>query len=200
MNTNGSRLFQAAWIALWLLALGAMFAASPSAATIDPGDFLIRTTARISLGFWAVAVLLILRGQPAARLVWTLAWLAFLVHVATAFAYAHHWSHANAFRHVEEVSGFGPGIFVSYVFTLTWTADVLWWLLARASRDNRPGWLNCALHGFMVFIIFNSTVVYENGAIRWISAAALAALFAIWLCNPCRLGRKRSLRRDTNTG
>jgi hypothetical protein len=183
MNTNGCRLFQAASIALWLLALGAMFAVSRSAATINPGDFLIRTTARISLGFWAVAALLILRGNSGARLVWTLAWLAFVIHVATAFEYAHHWSHANAVRHVEEVSGFGPGVFVSYFFTLAWTADVLWWRLARASHENRPAWLNYAWHGFMVFIIFNSTVVYENGAIRWISAAVLAALFARWIAN-----------------
>ena len=181
MNMHRCRLFNAASIAIWLLALGATFAASRSETTIDPGDFVIRTTARISLAFWAVAVVLILRDSPGARLIWTLAWLAFLIHVGAAFDYAHHWSHANAVQHVEEASGFGPGIFVSYFFMLAWTADVFWWWLARASHANRPFWVNCALHGFMVFIIVNSTVVFESGAIRWISVAALACLFLVWI-------------------
>ena len=35
-------------------------------------------------------------------------------YCAIAFHFAHRWSHANGIRHVEETSGFGPGLFVSY--------------------------------------------------------------------------------------
>ena len=106
-----------------------------------------------------------------ARVSWTLAWAAFVVHVAMAFHHAHRWSHAEAFRHVEESSGFGPGIFVSYAFTLIWTWDVLrWWARGPAARPPR-WWL-----GFMLFVTFNATVVYEAGFIRWAGLAMFAAL------------------------
>src|SRR5690242_15244811 len=98
---------------------------------------LLRVTIWTALVFYLVAVLLMLspRGKASgvARICWTLGCLAYLAHVAAAFHYVHGWSHEHAFAHTEEASGFGPGIFVSYVFTLVWALDVAsWWLW--------PGW------------------------------------------------------------
>jgi hypothetical protein len=96
-----------------------------------------------------------------------------------AFHYYHHWSHADAVRHTEVVAHFGAGIYVSHFFTLVWTLDVLLWWLRPAAYAARSPWVGRLLHGFMVFVIFNATVVYEEGAIRWAGAVGLAALGCI---------------------
>jgi hypothetical protein len=121
------------------------------------------------------------RRDRVARLAWTLAWLLFLIHVALAFHHFHHWSHTEAVRHVEQRSGFGPGIFFSYAFTLLWSLDVVWWWLASGSHARRPAWVGLVLHGYMVFIIFNGTVVYETGLVRLGGIVLFATLTVCWL-------------------
>jgi len=37
------------------------------------------------------------------------------------------------------------------------------------------------LHAFMVFIIFNGTVVYETGFVRWAGVALLTILGILWI-------------------
>ena len=103
----------------------------------------------------------------AVRLVWAVGCLAYLVHVGLAFHFHHDWSHARAMRHVAEQGGFGPGIFLSYLFTLAWTADALWWRLAPASYAGRPGQIGVGLHAFLFFMVFNATVVFATGPARW---------------------------------
>jgi hypothetical protein len=155
------------------------------------GDDLIRNTVRVALAFYAVAVWLMLGLRPAdwraatrrgwlARWCWTLGWAAFLVHVGVAFHFAHHWSHAEAVEHVRERSGVGEGVFVSYLFTLVWTMDVAWWWLRPAGYAMRPRWIDVGLHGFMVFMVFMATVVYEDGATRWAGAVGCALLALRW--------------------
>ncbi len=123
------------------------------------------------------------------RWCWTLAWAAFVIHVAVSFHFFHHWSHQRAFQHVEDVSHFGPGIYVSYLFTLLWTIDVAWWWLqpsGYALRLHRIGW---TLHAFMAFIIFCGTVIYETGLIRWAGLAMFVGLGLLWLVS----GRRKVL-------
>lgn len=117
-----------------------------------------------------------------AKFWWTAAWLGYLIHVALAFDYVHNWSHAHAFEHTREVGGVGEGIYVNYLFTLLWTADVLWWWLAPAAYAGRSPWLDRLLHGFMLFVIFNATVVFASGFSRWGGVALLVwlALLAAW--------------------
>src|SRR5262249_31395003 len=158
---------------LWLLCIGCLLAAPQLVSLDDSGDFLVRNSARLALLWWAGAVVLLIRSDPLARLAWSLACLAFLLHVAIALQEAHHWSHAAAFRHVEEVSGYGEGIFVSYLFTLIWLADAAWWWIDRRGYESRPCVIGWAVHGSMVFVIVNATVVFESGATRWVGAAIL---------------------------
>jgi hypothetical protein len=146
------------------------------AALLSAGDR-VRDTIRLSLLFYGVALVLLLRRHRApARAAWTLAWLAYAIHVAMAFHHIHGWSHAHAYEHVRWASGFGEGIFVSYFFTLLWTLDVFWWWRNPASRERRPRWVGVSLHAFMLFVVFNATVVFETGCIRWAGVAFFEVL------------------------
>ena len=75
-----------------------------------------------------------------------------------------------------ERSGFGEGIYASHLFTLAWTGDVLWAWLAPARHAARPGWIDGTLQGFMAFMVFNATVVFETGAIRLAGLVGFALL------------------------
>lgn len=176
-----------ALVASWGGLLAAVFALAPA----DPGDFLVRGTVRVALLYYTAAVSLLALGGSwrLARLCWTLAWAAYLVHLAMAFHYYHHWSHADAVAHTRAVSGVGEGIYVSHLFTLLWTADVTWWWLRPAAYAARPAWIGRTLHGFMLFVVFNATVVYERGFIRWagVGLTAWLAALAVWHV-ACRRG------------
>jgi hypothetical protein len=156
------------------------------------GDRLTRGTVRLALSWYTIAagVMLFLdrTGWAAetnpgrlARWCWTWAWGAYIVHLAMAFHYFHGWSHARAVEHVEQVSGFGPGIYFSHLFTLVWTADVAAWWLRPAWYAERSPWFDRLLHGFMLFMIFNGTIVYETGFIRWAGSALFIVLGSLWL-------------------
>lgn len=159
----------------------------------DVGDALTRNTIRLSLAWYAVALALMTRLRNAEdwcaftplgkteRWCWTWACLTFVIHVALAFHYFHRWSQTHAFEHTREVSGFGEGLYISYFFTLLWTADAAAWWLAPAWYATRSPWIDRLLHGFMLFIVFNGTVIYEQGPIRWVAAVGFIAIALLWL-------------------
>lgn len=172
-----------AWLALvgWMLWL--------PTAWIDPavGVFLVKFTVRVALGLYAIAAGLMLflddhgwRGETLAgwlaRWCWSLGAATFVVHVLFAFHYYHHWSHAHAVAHTQAVSGFGYGIYISHGFTLLWLCDAALWWLRPAAYAARSWWIGRGLHGFMLFIIFNGTIVYEQGPIRIAAAIGFAVL------------------------
>jgi hypothetical protein len=100
--------------------------------------------------------------------------------VLVAFHYYHDWSHAHAFEHTRRIAGAGEGLYVSYLFTGIWIADVTaWWKWPRRYAA-RPALVDLALHGFMVFMVFNSMVVFESGMIRWAGMAMFAGLGWDW--------------------
>lgn len=182
-------------IALWAVLLAVILVYPYAAHSDSLGDDLIRNTVRLSLLYYAASatmMLLLRRDEWAAatprtrlaRLCWSLAWLAYLVHLAMAFHHYHGWSHLHAMEHTREVSGIGEGIFVSHLFTLLWSADVLFWWRQPQRYAERPRWIDRVLHAFMVFVIFNGTVVYETGFIRWAGLAMFAELatVAIYRC------------------
>ena len=172
--------------ATWTVGLAAVIVLPYATDSTSTGDDLTRNTVRLALGYYAVAAALMLVLKPSewtgqgrgrlARACWTLAWAAYLVHLAMAFHFYHHWSHSDAVRHTREISGFGEGIYVSHLFTLVWGADVaMWWHRPKAYATRRP-WIGIGLHAFMTFVIFNATVVYESGPIRWIAILVYAGL------------------------
>ncbi len=98
-----------------------------------------------------------------------------------AFHFYHRWSHADAVEHTRQVSGFGAGIYFSHLFTLIWGADVMaWWAWPKWYATRSP-WVGRTLHVFMTLIIFNATVVYESGPIRWAALLVYSALGALAL-------------------
>jgi len=90
----------------------------------------------------------------------------FLFHVAIAFHLGHGWSHRDAFERTERISGFGPGIFVSYLFLAVWVADAIWAWAAFDSYLSRPRWLSWTIIGFMGFVWFNAVFVFGSWLFR----------------------------------
>lgn len=168
---------EAGLVSCWLVCLAAILTYPRLEHSSSLGDDLTRNTVRLSLAAYALGASLMLVAGPEeweaakdrvrlARWCWTLAWAAYLVHLAMAFHYYHQWSHAAAVAHTRAVSGVGAGIYVSHLFTVLWTLDVAWWWFGPKSRTTRPSWVGRVLYGFMAFIVFNATVVYERGVIR----------------------------------
>jgi hypothetical protein len=166
------------------------------------GEAPIRWTARAALALYAaaLAVLLARRRRPAgphgpqrarppeyagdcvdraARALWSLGLLVYLAHVAAAFHLAFGWSHAAAVEHTRRAGGVGEGIWASHLFGVLWALDAAWWWLAPASHAARPAWLTGALHGYLAFIAFNATVVFETGPTRWAGVAVSVVLAAL---------------------
>jgi hypothetical protein len=164
---------EVAWI---VMLLGILIAPSLLHSSI-PGDELVRNSIRLALVYYTFALLLLLRGDTRlARKAWTLAWLAYLIHMALAFHFVHGWSHAHAFERTRQESGVGEGLYVSYLFTLLWSVDVIWWWVAPLAHQRRPRWIGAVLHGFMLFMVFNGAVVFAAGGMRWAGVALFELL------------------------
>ena len=181
-----------------MAAIGAALPAAVVALTrshaTDVGDLLTRNCVRLSLAWYSAALCLMMflgpddwrartmRGRLA-RWCWTWALVCFVVHVAMAFHYFHHWSHAHAVEHTREVSGVGEGIFASYLFGVLWLLDAAYWWAVPAGYASRNAWIGRSLHAFMLFIVFNGAIVYEAGPIRWIASLMFLALAGVWLAS-----------------
>ncbi len=121
------------------------------------------------------------------RLMWTAGCVLAWAHLAAAFHFRHHWSHAHAAeettRRTVEVVGWSLGgeIFFNYAFVAAWTGDVLWRWMAPQTYERRIWPARATVHGFLFFMIFNATVVFETGAIRAAAIAACLFLAALML-------------------
>ncbi len=150
--------------------------------TMNLGDFLTRWTVRGAMLFYVAG----LASTGWRRLAWTVAFLLYLLHVAAAFEYFHHWSHEEAFafaaQQTEAVVGWhwGGGLFVNYAFTAVWVGDVTWSWIGPESHATRPRWITWAVQGFLGFIAFNATVVFASGFSRWFGIAACVLLTVRW--------------------
>jgi hypothetical protein len=113
--------------------------------------------------------------------------VALLAHVFCAFHFYHAWSHDAAYRETarqtDELFGinWGGGLFINYALIAGWLADVAWWWVRGVdSYRQRPWFLLAAWHGFVIFIIFNATVVFKTGLARWIGLAICLGLCLAW--------------------
>src|SRR5437868_5813694 len=123
--------FAAAVVGLGLPSAQYLLRAEP---VVNPIRASLFGTAWVAVFFWfAGAVLLWGRGgedpPPTARAWWVAGCGFGLVHAVFVFA-LFNWSHAAAVAHTEQVSGFGGGVFVNYVFLAVWVLDAAWLVAA----------------------------------------------------------------------
>lgn len=169
---------------------------------MSSGEFLTRSTIWISIAAYTIGcvVFATARKQPDGdrwtRLAWTLGCAALLAHFISAFQFYHHWSHQSAYidtaRQTAEVFAinWGGGLFINYAVAILWIADVTsWWLAGLSSYRRRPWLLTLIWHGFLLFIIFNATVVFKDGLTRWIGLLVCLTLGLSWVLS----SRGRSL-------
>jgi hypothetical protein len=78
--------------------------------------------------------------------------------------------------------GWGGGLYVNYALLAAWVADVVWWWGRGLDAYRRRPWpLAAAWHAFLVFIVFNATVVFEGGPVRWAGLGVCLGLCFAWL-------------------
>lgn len=168
---------------------------------MNRGEFLTRFTIWIAIGGYVTSAAIYLRWresaiwQSQARWASTVGCAALVLHTISAFHFYHDWSQASAYREVErqtaEVTGsaFGGGLFVNYAFLALWMAEVVWWWRGLETYRQRHRLITAAWHGLFIFMLFNATVVFKTGWVRWLGAGLCAVLFLLWL----RGSRNRSL-------
>ena len=129
------------------------------------------------------------------RLAWTIGCAALVAHLVCAFQFYHAWSHHSAYvetaRQTAQVVAvnWGGGLFINYAVVTLWTADMAsWWLAGLSSYRRRPWWLTLTWHSFLIFIIFNATVVFKAGLARWIGLLVSLTLILTWVL----ISRQRS--------
>lgn len=157
------------------------------------GEILTRVTiwaaiAGYAAGAFAFALSRKRRGwDSAARLAFTVGCVGLFAHAACAFHFYHGWSHGAAYldtaRQTEEVFGinWGGGLYVNYALLAGWALDVTWWWARGLDAYRRRPWpLAVAWHGFLIFIVFNATVVFETGPARWAGLGLCVGLCLVW--------------------
>lgn len=166
------------------------------------GQFLTVWTVRLALAGYALALFEELRGWDSARRMkrarwfWTFGCALMWIHVACAFQFHHHWSHAEAYadtaRKTARLMGteVGYGIYFNYVLLALWTADVIWWWCDPEMPQRRAPWIGWLVQGYLAFMVFNATIVFESGPTRWVGAIVAVALGTLWIA---RLRAPRSL-------
>lgn len=157
------------------------------------GETLIRWSIRLAVACYLARVFMDLRfwrrcgwgdhGRKT-RWFWTLGCALYVIHVACAFGFRHHWSHASAYNHTAEqtaaVTGihWGGGLYFNYAFTAFWLADTIaWWKrgIDFPYRSSRYFW---TLHGVFAFMVLNATVVFGPPFWKW--AGILVAFLLIF--------------------
>jgi hypothetical protein len=159
---------------------------------MNPGDFLTRLFIWLALAAYPITIGLLLSspGSPRirtyARAVWTFGCASFLAHVLCAFAYFHHWSHAEAYRETARQTAalagwnWGGGIYFNYAFAAAWLGDVLWWWFAPQSFAQRPAWITATWQGFFFFMFFNGAIVFGHGPVRILGILICIVLAVLW--------------------
>ena len=171
---------------------------------MSSGEFLTRGTIWISILAYAIGCVVFatarrqLDGARWTRLAWTLGCAALVTHFISAFHFYHSWSQQSAYietaRQTAEVVriNWGGGLFINYAVAILWIADVTWWWLAGLSAYRRRTWLITALwHGFLLFIIFNATVVFKDGLTRWIGLLVCLTVGLSWVFALSRRSRRK---------
>lgn len=148
-------------------------------------EFLIRWTARLAVACYAARVICDAGPQARstsriARSWWTIGCIIFVVHVATAFHFAHHWDHAAAFaqtaRRTAEMTGWnsGIGLYVNEVFLCLWLADTILWRRNIAWPHNRRAYWT--VQAIFAFLMFQATAVFGPPFWKPVNVALIAVV------------------------
>lgn len=160
---------------------------------MNRGELLTRITIWIAISGYTLGVCLMLLfreskvWQARARLVWTAGCLALIAHTICAFHFYHDWSQASALRETArqtaEVTGtnWGGGLFINYAFLTVWAVDVVWWWRGLEAYRRRHWAITGIWQFVMIFMIFNATVVFKTGLVRWSGVAICLGLLTVWL-------------------
>ena len=125
-----------------------------------------------------------------ARVYMTISVLCYTAHVLSAFAVHHDWSHAAAYEYTAQVTAdftgvrSGAGIFVNYGFSALWLSETVWWWVSPHTYRSRGGVADRLVRGVFLFMIVNGAVVFVDGPMRWVGAAAVGALIWVWSRSP----------------
>ena len=138
------------------------------------GHTLTAATIHISLLCYLLAMICWITGYRTLnyRRFWTAGCVFLLLHAICAFHFYLNWSHTAAVSLTAEQTDsmlgfrFGEGIWFSYFLIVVWVIDAI--LLWR-NKEGGPRWwrwFDNAVHAYAFFILFNGTVVFEEGAVR----------------------------------
>jgi len=129
------------------------------------------------------------------RAAWVAGCLFAVLHVVAVFAYVMDWNHQAAVndtaRKTQQLIGvsFGGGVYFNYAFLLVWVFDAGWWCVWPAYYRRRAWLWDVSLIGYLWFIAFNATVIFESGITRWLGL--LVTLAMVLTCGGVWLARKR---------
>ncbi len=159
------------------------------------GEFLTRGTIWVSIVGYVIGSVIFAyslrrseRLDSATRVIWTIACASLIAHFVSAFQFYHGWSHAAAYedtaRQTRELFSlnWGGGVFINYALLIVWMIDIAWWWRSGIdSYRKRPLPLLVAWHCFLIFIIFNATVVFGDGMVRWMGLVICLMLMLAWV-------------------
>ncbi len=100
------------------------------------------------------------------------------LHILASYGLANSWSHAAAIEATadesERVTGIraGWGVYVNFVFATVWMG----YSAAMTTRKRRWPAVDQAVFWFTAAIVFSATIVFEAGAVRWLSIAGFTGL------------------------
>ena len=156
----------------------------------ETADILVRWTARIMVVCYLLRCWCDYRGfrkgntetnAVTSRWLWTAGCLLFLIHILSAFAFVHGFSHAAAYEHTSERTAavigvrWGGGIYVNHAFALFWLVDViLWWSKGTHWGYRSKAWY-WSVQGIFAFMFVNATLIF--GPSHWIWITGLLAIF-----------------------
>ncbi|MBL8815551.1 MAG: hypothetical protein JNL58_05945 [Planctomyces sp.] len=164
----------------------------------EPGRFLILWTVRVSVGLYAIAVLMKMQltTSPTSarlyRLAWLLSWCFCVIHVVCAYHFQHHWDQAAALKHTAEMTRrvvgiyWSGGLYVNYVFLTLWGVQSM----VQLVRDRPSGRVeDLSMHALAAFMMFNATAVF--GPAWWIAVVAAYGLVIVVQVFRGRVQRKK---------
>lgn len=157
---------------------------------METSEFIVRWTARLVVFAYVLRLLYDLQIWPWPKIrsdrtnrimrnVWVAAAFIYLIHIAAAFQFVHHWSHAAAYEHTAQqtarITGWhsGGGVWINYLIALWWPLDLLW--ICRKGIDKLPRWYVRIMHASLGFIIFNATVVF--GPKWWVALGLILLVY-----------------------